>query len=312
MPHLPEPRSLPEILDEIRGHLEEFPDALLGEVGLDQAFRIPASSISVKDQPSEQSLLISEPSTQNSERNVHTLAPRGQKLTSLTVPIEHQKKILMGQIGLAVELGRSVSLHSVRAGKATSEVLKECCRAYNGAASGTGAFQDVNLDLHSCTLSAEVIQSILRTHPNVFVSFSTTINLRQKHLASQLAVVPPTRLLIESDSHSAESLLERNLSMLRIAAPYLSRSGPTLPRESVGSEVTRHAVASDLESLRDAANVVARNWHRFEGNVRRRCLSVGDADDGADDCEGESIRDFEENWWKIIKQRGLQERGHSP
>ncbi|PWN19269.1 Metallo-dependent hydrolase, partial [Microstroma glucosiphilum] len=184
LPHLPTPRSLKDILEEIRNNLRAFPNALLGEVGLDRAFRIPTS------------------------KEAHTLALRGKRLTSLGVPIGHQCKVLLAQIGVAVEEGRSISCHSVRAGEATVELIRECCRVYNGA----------NLDLHSCTMSAEQLKEILRHHPNIFVSFSTTINARQKGLISQLAIVPPTRLLVESDWHSAEQLAGRNWDVLKLVA----------------------------------------------------------------------------------------------
>lgn len=284
LPHLPPPRSLKAILSELRTHLEEFPSALLGEVGLDRAFRIPAAKHVVQDQPSEQGLLDSQPPT-----NEHTLALRGKRLTTLSVPIEHQLKVVLAQIGVAVDLGRSVSFHSVRAPEATIQLLKESCRVYNGA--NGRAFRDICLDLHSCTLSEEMISAILRTHPNVFVSFSVTINLRQKSLASQLSVVPPTRLLIESDWHTAGDLAERNYEMLKMATPYVLREEP--------------GACKDGGDVNEAAKSIAHNWERFDRSLAQRRGDVDMENDGDDDeleeASHETIRKFEANWWKQMK-----------
>lgn len=296
LPHLPEPRCLKDIVAELRDRFTRFPSALLGEVGLDRAFRIPTSRDSIKDQISEQGILASDPAAE-SKPNEHTLALRGKRLTSLGVPIQHQTRVLLAQVGVAVDFGRSISMHSVRAGEATADFLKECCRVYNGTDPSRGAFRDVNLDLHSCTLSAEMLASILRTHSNVFASFSVTINLRQKNLLAQMAVVPPSRMLIESDWHSAEELGERNLDMLRVAQPFLARpsSSAPYPEELFGDEERRKISRNDLMA---AAHKVAGNWQRFDHC--RRQLTEGDIS-SEDDSETPALEDFEQRWWKDMK-----------
>lgn len=273
LPHLPEPRSLQDILSELRQNLTELPEAMLGEVGLDRAFRVPASKAAVKDQPSEQNLLQSEPST-----NEHTLALRGKRLTSLTIPIQHQVAILEAQIGLAVELGRNVSMHSVKAGEATMSFFKECCRLHNGA-NGKG-FRDIHVDLHSCSLSAELIQTITKTHFNVFVSFSTTINARQKSLRTQIAAVPKERLLVESDWHSAEDLAERNEEILGVAAPYVLGRGT-----QVESNNRQESDVLSEDDLQEAAETFAQNWRRFERNgaVKQRNGQASDSEEEGND-----------------------------
>lgn len=147
MPHLPQPRSLQDILSEVRSYLELIPDAMLGEVGLDRAFRVPASKSAIKEhQTSERELLPSDPQPANHDEetgcNSHTLALRGKSLTSLTIPISHQHHVLMEQIGVAVQLSRNVSLHSVRAPEATVNLFKEACRIYSGI-NGT-SFRDIS------------------------------------------------------------------------------------------------------------------------------------------------------------------------
>jgi Tat protein secretion system quality control protein TatD with DNase activity len=67
---------------------------MLGEVGLDRVFRIPLD---------------------------YFASPR--HLTTFTIPLAHQVAILEAQIEVAVELGRIISVHSVKSQQATLELL---------------------------------------------------------------------------------------------------------------------------------------------------------------------------------------------
>ncbi|KAG8691416.1 hypothetical protein FRC11_004180 [Ceratobasidium sp. 423] len=122
---LPPPRPLKEVLEELRENLQLAPSTMLGEVGIDRAFRVRFS-------PNE----------------------GDTKLSPFTVPQEHQLAILEAQIAVAVELRRNISLHSVKASGATIELLKKM-RSKHGA-----AWEKINIDLHSCTLSGETWKSI--------------------------------------------------------------------------------------------------------------------------------------------------------
>lgn len=121
LPLLPDPISLDEILQDLRRNLEDFPEAMLGEVGLDRAFRIPFDFLS---------------------------SPR--ELTPFTIPFDHQVSILEAQIRLAVELGRNVSFHSVKCPAGTLEVLAKM-KALHG-----GQWNKISVDMHSCGLSAQM------------------------------------------------------------------------------------------------------------------------------------------------------------
>lgn len=93
---LPAPRPLRDALAEVEAHLEEFPGALLGEVGLDRSFRLPDPR-----------------------------ADAPHKLTRLQTPIAHQRTVLRAQVDIACKLRRSVSMHSVRAAGQTTDFLAE-------------------------------------------------------------------------------------------------------------------------------------------------------------------------------------------
>ncbi len=126
LPSLPAPRPLLSIVNEVRENLQLSPTTMLGEVGIDRAFRVRYPQI----------------------------GEDGMKLSPFTVPIEHQLAALEAQIGVAVELGRNISLHSVKASGATVELLKKMRSQHSLA------WEKINVDLHSCTLSGEVWKTI--------------------------------------------------------------------------------------------------------------------------------------------------------
>jgi len=121
----PEPRLFDDILSEVRKNLLDFPNALLGEIGLDRAVRIPYD---------------------------YDATPR--VLSPFTIPFEHQLKIFETQLELAVELKRNVSMHSVKAHDATLQVFGRMTEKFGDR------FWDVSVDLHSCGFSAQVWRDI--------------------------------------------------------------------------------------------------------------------------------------------------------
>lgn len=124
---LPEPIPLSTIVSSVRANLVDFPNALVGEVGIDRSFRIP---------------YIPYPH------------PGPKKLSPFTVPSDHQVALLEAQIALAIELRRSISLHSVKAQQVTLDLLKRLKEKYGDD------FGKINIDLHSCGFSAESWQEV--------------------------------------------------------------------------------------------------------------------------------------------------------
>jgi Tat protein secretion system quality control protein TatD with DNase activity len=126
----PDPTPLSSILSSLRSNLLAFPNAMLGEVGLDRAFRIPLQPYGSE-------------------------GPGAKKQLSLFgVPLEHQLAILEAQIGIAVELGRNVSLHSVKSPSITVDLLKRMRERYQTR------WERISVDLHSCGLSPEIWNGI--------------------------------------------------------------------------------------------------------------------------------------------------------
>ena len=133
-PFLPDPILLAEVLADLRTNLTAFPQAMLGEVGLDRACRIPFSHPA--DPPFAAGAADNAPSS-------------ARELSPFTIPLAHQLAVLEAQLAVAAALARPVSLHSVKAQQATRELLDRM-RAAHGA-----RWLAISVDLHSCGLSAQ-------------------------------------------------------------------------------------------------------------------------------------------------------------
>lgn len=209
----PEPTLISTYVQNIlRPSLLEYPNAMVGEVGLDRSFRIPFPKTDAK-----------------SDRSDHKQA---KKFTNLKVPMEHQLKLLNTQLDVAFELNRNVSFHDVQAHGAVMDLLASLAKH-----SDKWKHSKSKICLHSFGGSVDVIERVSKhiDKERIYFSFSTTINARLERLEELIRAVPDTRLLIESDyndiryndirvweilgivcdargwtSHEAASILKRN------------------------------------------------------------------------------------------------------
>jgi Tat protein secretion system quality control protein TatD with DNase activity len=131
---LPEPIPISDVLMELRRNFEDFPQAMLGEVGLDRSFRVPFDYLA---------------------------SPR--ELTPFVIPLHHQLVILEAQLDLAVELSRNVSLHSVKSQLPTTELLQKMQHRFHDR------WSHINIDIHSCGLSPETWRDIEACHARNYV-----------------------------------------------------------------------------------------------------------------------------------------------
>lgn len=227
---LPEPVSLQDVCQGISDNFERFPNALLGEVGIDRAFRMPRTAWNYDPQ---------KPQTP-------VLEPR---LTKLKTPQAHQLSVLHAQIQIALQYRRNISLHSVQAGGLTVDLLSSLRNT------DPTSFGAVRLSLHSCTLDNNVVKSLMKKYPNVYVGFSSTINRKQIAAKECLATVHPSRALMESDYHTVKGIP----GFLLEATEYFSQL---------------HAL--DIEA---AAQQLRSNWDAFYSPKSCQDESSDDSDD---------------------------------
>lgn len=120
---LPEPKRLSEVLKEMREHLERFPVALVGEIGLDRGFRIPF--------PSE--LPFTQEHSEISDKEAGRIPEQedeGRRLSPHRVSMTHQKRIFVAQLKLAGDLKRAASVHGVQCHGAMFDTLRELWKGH--------------------------------------------------------------------------------------------------------------------------------------------------------------------------------------
>lgn len=234
---LPSPKPLSNLIAQTRTRLNTHPTALIGEIGLDRAFRLPNPW-----------------TTQGLETRDKTVTPgsrEGRKLSPHRVHLEHQKVVLKTQLQLAGEMGRAVSVHSVQAHGAVFDVFKELWRGFEkrvpsrkerrrrGSVAGAHEESDEEdaikasklkstsekeekrpafpfpprICMHSYSGPIEAVKQFLHpTNPSdIYFSFSNVINFSAPGAQKAIDVVkalPDGRILVESDLHTAGAVMD--------------------------------------------------------------------------------------------------------
>ncbi|KAF4987329.1 hypothetical protein FDECE_15479 [Fusarium decemcellulare] len=213
---LPTPTPISSLIKSTESRLTSHPHALVGEIGLDKAFRLPEPW-----NPSE-----------HAERD-STVTPGGREgrhLSPHRVRIEHQRAMLAEQLRLAAKTRRAVSVHGVQAHGVLHDTLAATWKGHERevmtrrkrrlVAEGAEDFSEDEDDesekpyppricLHSFSASVEVLKQYLNPAipARIFVSLSTAVNLSTEASRTRtdevLRALPDESVLVESDLHTA-------------------------------------------------------------------------------------------------------------
>ncbi|KAI2780811.1 Cut9-interacting protein scn1 [Daldinia loculata] len=246
---LPEPQPLSEFLRETKSRLEQHPLALVGEIGLDKAFRLPQSLTSTHEFQRDAGLTPG--------------GREGRTLSPYRVQITHQAAILEAQLRLAGEMGRAVSVHGVQAHGVVYDTISKLWKGHErpvtsrrerkqvaeGAEDFSSSSSDEDEDyatfinrrkeraakqgrikqgpkpyppricMHSFSGPVDVVRQYL--HPSVpakvFFSFSIVINWSTgggDKAEEAIRAVPDDRILVESDLHTAGEQMDQYLEQV--------------------------------------------------------------------------------------------------
>ncbi|KAL1624107.1 Cut9-interacting protein scn1 [Diplodia seriata] len=265
---LPDPRPFSDFLEETRRFLRRYPLALVGEIGLDKSFRIPAAWL-----------------PEAHENRDGSLTPGGREgrgLTPHVVAMDHQKKILTAQLNLAGEMGRAVSVHGVQAHGVLFETVRATWKGHERkpmskrerkkrGVTAEEAEEDANADdgspkpfppricLHSYSGHPSTLPQYFDSSvpADVFISFSTAINYSDRAAqttSKSIKAVPDDRILVESDLHIAGEPMDEHLE-----------------------DIVRKVCEIKGWSLEEGTRKLRQNWERFAFG-RREKLSTKEDD----------------------------------
>ncbi|KAK2592240.1 Cut9-interacting protein scn1 [Conoideocrella luteorostrata] len=217
---LPTPIPLSSFISSTRSKLSSYPYALVGEIGLDRAFRLPENWDSALAAARDDGLTPG--------------GREGRRLSPHRVQMQHQQAVLRAQLRLAGEVGRPVSLHGVDAHGILYDTVSSCWKGHERHILSRrerrniapGAEEDDESDdgnenstggkpyppricLHSYSGPVESLSQWLRPAipAKIYFSFSTAVNLSRETTRAKfiqvVSALPEDKILVESDLHVA-------------------------------------------------------------------------------------------------------------
>jgi Tat protein secretion system quality control protein TatD with DNase activity len=220
---LPAPKPLSSIIGDMRERLMADPVAIIGEIGLDKAFRLPTPWVA---------------GAQMQSGHDPTRTPGGRErrpLSRLNIEMSHQKAVLVAQLKLAGEMGRPVSVHGVQVhgllydcltsswkghelkGKRSQQKQAKKQYAENEDQDKAAKPFPPRICLHSFSGKSDAVKQYLKPSipATIFYSFSKKNNFRTEtglqKAEDALKMIPDDRVLVESDLHTAGEVMDAHL-----------------------------------------------------------------------------------------------------
>ena len=185
-------------IQELSALLERYPEACVGEFGIDRLATTPAE-FQLPNLPAN---------------------------TFATL----QKDIFAQHFDVAVKYQRPCSIHLVKGDNFLMDFLKARCQQLPNSKVSKQDPEILNEKLHALFPPAIMLHSFgsstnlinqllkLRIAPRIWFSFSATINARSKKTVDNIKAVPEDRLLIESDVHSGTDISEAMWTVVQLVA----------------------------------------------------------------------------------------------
>ncbi|KAF7561047.1 hypothetical protein G7046_g3092 [Stylonectria norvegica] len=220
---LPTPIGLSVFMADTKQRLEADPHAMIGEIGLDRAFRLPMHW-------QEDAKANRDPERTPGGRERRPLSPH-------RIVMAHQQAILRAHWILAGEMQRPVSVHGVGVHGVLNDMIVTSWKGHESKSksksrkearmkiddNGTSAKETQKLPyppricLHSFSGKGEAVRQYLnpRFPAKIFFSFSKTNNLRDESGRSKMEqavkMVPDDRILVETDLHTPGERMDADL-----------------------------------------------------------------------------------------------------
>jgi Tat protein secretion system quality control protein TatD with DNase activity len=228
---LPTPIPLSKYLEDTENRLLAFPLALIGEVGLDRAFRLPFGEFLPMGDHSNKTDSPDEEYTPGSRQ--------GRPLSPHRVTLNHQKMVLRALFQLAGKHHRPVSVHSVQTHGAIFNLLQMMWKGHERPSNRArkkshSDAHEMQLDdkdsdmpkkglpyppricMHSYSGPPDALKQFLAPSvpADIYFSFSSLINFSSstdEKSKSVIKALPDDRILIESDFHCAGERMDQLL-----------------------------------------------------------------------------------------------------
>ncbi|KAM3510075.1 hypothetical protein MY10362_000214 [Beauveria mimosiformis] len=247
---LPDPVPISAFIAATAARLEAYPLALVGEAGLDKAFRLPEPWADDADDDDDAAASLRDDLATPGGR-------QGRRLSPHRVRMSHQQAVLTAQLALAGRFGRAVSLHGVQAHGVLYDTVARCwagCELPSRREKKLVAPGAEDFSSSSSSSEDDDDEEEEEEDESLLPQRIKALNLiKQKQTKKQAGKSYPPRICLHSFSGSASTLaqwMRRNVP----AAVYVSFSAAI----NLSTETSSSSTSSSSSSRRKTTDEVIR------------------------------------------------------